>query len=406
MEGFLEAWSLAARTSIGFFWTALWAFILGYALSAVIQVFVSRRLLHRNLGDDSFKSLSLASFFGFISSSCSFAALAATKSLFRKGASLAASLAYLLASTNLVIELGIVISLFLGWQFVVGEYVGGLLLILFSSLLIRWVKPKKLIAQAREHLANSQEDPQTKNESPPSLRSTKAWSRVGHQYAMEWNMVWKDLSIGFTIAGLIAAFVPDRFFEGLFLGSQSASGDYNFLQLLQHVVVAPLAAFLTFIGSMGNIPLAALLFDKGVSYAGLMAFIFSDLVVLPVLRINAKYYGWKMALFIAGLLFASLILSALILHYALDFLALLPSAEAVNILERKHFALDYGFYLNLAFLGLSALLIYLGFFRNKGVHQHHEMAPKSPGLEKFLRYLSYACYLWLALGMLLPELIN
>ena len=170
--------------------------------------------------------------------------------------------------------------------------------------------------------------------------------------------------------------------------------------ILEHIIVGPLAAFITFIGSMGNIPLAALLFGKGVSFAGVMAFIFSDLVVFPILRINAKYYGWKMSFFILFLLFTSLIGASLLLHYGFDLFGALPDPSSVKIQESEYFKIDYTFWLNMAFLAISGYLIFLGFFKRDDVMFMKEMAPKSKALEKTLKYLAFACYLWLAGGLI------
>ena len=345
MQDFLQNWGEAAYTSAGFFWMALWAFILGYFLSSLIQILVTEERMQRTMGDAGSKSMFLGAFFGFISSSCSFSALATTKSLFQKGASFSAAVAFLLSSTNLVIELGIIISIFLGWQFVVGEYVGGILLIAISWLIIRLLRPKKLIKEAREHLGQQQGDDMDPDKSwTTKIRSSKSWAKIAKQYVMEWKMVWKDVTIGFTIAGIVAAFVPDSFFRSLFINSGPEVTQYSFLSLLEHVIIGPVAAFMTFIGSMGNIPLAALLFSKGVSFAGVMAFIFSDLVVFPVLRINAKYYGWRMSLFILFLLFSSLIGTALALHYGFDLLGYLPDPKAVSVTETEHFKLIIPFF--------------------------------------------------------------
>lgn len=357
--------------------------------------------MQQTMGGGGGKSVLLGTFFGFISSSCSFSALATSKSLFQKGASFVSSIAFLLASTNLVIELGIIISIFLGWQFVVGEYVGGILLILFSWLLIRLINPKKLIKKAREHLEASSSSSMSDKPLTEKLRSQESWAKVGKQYAMEWKMVWKDVTVGFTIAGIVAAFVPDSFFQTLFINTGDGQQTFTFLTLLEHVVMGPVAAFLTFIGSMGNIPLAALLFGKGVSFAGVMAFIFSDLVVFPVLRINAKYYGWKMSLFILFLLFTSLIGASLILHYGFDFLQLIPEGASKDITEKNPFKINYTFWLNLIFLMLTGLLIYFGFVKGDKVKHHKEMAPKSPVLEKTLKWTALICYFWLVVGMLL-----
>ncbi len=406
MNNFLNNWGEAAHTSLGFFWMALWAFVLGYAVSSLIQIFVTEKRMQKSMGSEGAKSVFLGTFFGFISSSCSFSALATSKSLFQKGASFVSSIAFLLASTNLVIELGIIISIFLGWQFVVGEYIGGILLILSSWLLIRIINPKKLIKQARENLGKVEDNAEAKKSLKAKIQSSESWVKVGKQYGMEWKMVWKDVTVGFTIAGIVAAFVPDSFFQTLFINTGEGQSSFSFLTLLEHVIVGPVAAFLTFIGSMGNIPLAALLYGKGVSFAGVIAFIFSDLVVFPVLRINAKYYGWKMSLFILFLLFTSLIVTSLVLHYGFNLFDILPDASAgKSVIEKEHFQLDYSFYLNLVFLVISGVLIYLGFFKGKDIKHHKEMAPKSPVLEKVLKYLAFTSYLWLAGGIIIKYFV-
>jgi len=295
VDYFLKTWNDAALTSLGFFWMAFWAFALGYVISSCIQVFVTRKRMQQTMGKAGPKSVALGTFFGFISSSCSFAALATSKSLFKKGAGLIPSLAFLLASTNLVIELGIIIAVFLSWQFVVGEYLGGLLLILFMWLIVKLTLTSRLEEDAREHVGSDDEEDGEVADWKERATSLQGWKMVAQQYFMEWGMVWRDVTFGFPGAGVIAAFVPKEFFETLFVGSGSNS-DPGFVQVLLQTFVGPLAAFFTFIGSMGNIPLASILFANGVSFAGILAFIFSDLVVFPVLRINAKYFGWKMAM--------------------------------------------------------------------------------------------------------------
>ncbi|MCC4227424.1 MULTISPECIES: permease [Flavobacteriaceae] len=408
MNDFFKQWGEAAYTTAGFFWMALWAFILGYIISSMIQIFVTEKRMQKSMGENESKSMLLGTFFGFISSSCSFAALASTKSIFKKGASFVSSIAFLLASTNLVIELGIIISIFLGWQFVVGEYVGGILLILICWILIRIINPKKLISKARKNLESEDgDDMDDSKDWKKQIQKETSWARVAKKYKMEWQMVWKDVTVGFTIAGIVAAFVPDSFFQTLFINSGQGNTDFTFLEILEHIIVGPIAAFLTFIGSMGNIPLAALLFGKGVSFAGVMAFIFSDLVVFPVLRINAKYYGWKMSLFILFLLFTALIGTSLALHYSFDLFSILPDPSQVKIQDSEFFKIDYTFFLNLVFLAISGYLIYLGFFKKKDVeHSMSEMAPKSPLLENILKYAAFICYFWLAGGLIVKFFIK
>jgi len=363
--------------------------------------------MQKTMGKNETKSVWLGAFFGFISSSCSFAALASAKSLFKKGASFVASMAFLLASTNLVIELGIIISIFLGWQFVVGEYLGGLLLIIICWMLIGVINPKELIKKARKNIEGKSDGKgrDSKNWKEQILRED-SWSKVAKTYKMEWQMVWKDVTVGFTIAGIVAAFVPNSFFQTLFTNSGQGKIHFTFLEILEHVVVGPVAAFMTFIGSMGNIPLAALLFGKGVSFAGVMAFIFSDLVVFPVLRINAKYYGWKMSLFILFILFIALVGTAITLHYVFDVFNILPNPSQVKIQNIAYFKFDYTFYLNLIFILISSYLIYLGFFKKKNIKPTmSEMAPKSKLLETVLTYAAYVCYIWLVGGLLIKFII-
>lgn len=411
MTNFVQGWEDAATTSLGFFWMALWAFILGYFISSIIQVLITRRQMRSVMGDDGAKSLALGTFFGFISSSCSFAALATTRALFNKGAAFSASMAFLLASTNLVIELGFVIAVFLSWQFVLGEYLGGIMLIGLAWLFVKVTRPHKLIEEARDGDSEGADEKGYAIRHWADLSDPELWQMVSKKFVMEWQMVWKDILIGFTVAGLISAFVPSEFFAWLFQGSGATEGDLSFWQVVQQTVVGPVAAFFTFIGSMGNIPLAAVLFGEGVAFAGVMAFIFSDLVVLPVLRINAQYYGWKMAFYIAAMLFTCLVLTSLLLHYGLVAFDLLPSNEGVQaISERDHFKFNYGFVLNIIGLILSALLVY--FFRrnqrqqeaehdHEHDHDHSHDHGGSSWTDKVMLALSFTAVLWLVGGVLL-----
>lgn len=401
MDRFIQAWGDAAYTSVGFFWMALWAFILGYLISSLIQVLVTKQRMRQSMGGNNLKSVSLGTFFGFISSSCSFAALATTRALFNKGAAFPASIAFLLASTNLVIELGFVIAIFLGWQFVVGEYLGGILLILFAWLFIAITKPSKLIKQARDKESADSDD--SEGGTLSDLLSRHTWHQVAMKFVMEWQMVWKDVLIGFTVAGVISAFVPSAFFEWLFVGVGSAQ-PLDFLSVLQQTLVGPIAAFFTFIGSMGNIPLAAVLYGEGVAFAGVMAFIFSDLVVLPVLRINARYYGWKMSLYILLMLFVSLVAASLAMHYGLLSLDLLPSTEHWHApTSRDHFTLNYGFILNIIFLLIAAVMakLFVDHQQADHSHHHHDHGSSRSLSDTIMLWLSGLSVVWLAIGLVL-----
>ncbi len=395
MDVFLKLYSEAAVTSLGLFWMAFWPFGLGYAISSMIQVFVTRERMKRSMGETGPGSVALGTAFGFISSSCSFAALATTRALFTKGAGLIPSLAFLLASTNLVIELGIIIAVFLSWQFVVGEYAGGLLLIGLMWLVVKLTRPKNLIEQARDH---ARRETGEENGAIPDwktlIRSKEGWRKVANRYVMEWRMVWKDVTIGFTVAGIIAAFVPQRFFQALFVGS--GGGNPAFWEILLQTLVGPVAAFFTFIGSMGNIPLAAVLFSNGVSFAGIMAFIFSDLVVFPVLRIQAKYYGWKLALYILAVFLTVLVGAALIMHYGFAAMGLLPNVgAAASVTGREFFKIDYTLFLNLVFAGIS--LAFLGWKLKQG--KSGGMGSDSGASEKILFGLTMLAFAWLAGGV-------
>ncbi len=425
---FWQLYSEAVLTSLSFFWKALWAFVVGYIVSSAIQVFVTRERMQKTMGKAGKKSIAIGTFFGFLSSSCSFAALSTTKSLFKKGAGFVPSLAFLLASTNLVIELGFIIAIFLGWQFVVGEYLGGILLILFTWLIVNYTRPKELIRKARRRLNDQEgEDKQDKNapDWKDKITSKQGWQQVAKKYFMEWGMVWKDVTFGFTIAGVIAAFVPRSFFQTLFIGAGTQNP--SFFAVLENAVVGPIAAFFTFIGSMGNIPLAAILFNNGVSFAGVMAFIFSDLVVFPVIRVNAKYYGWKVALYIVGVFFAALVATAILMHYGFSLFGVLPkSAAASNSQSTERFAIDYTFWLNLIFLAATGVLAWLRFGSGKkqkkqhqqNQHQEHQGQDnhdhkeheghsghdhgggKQGFTETLLYWLAILSYIWLAGGII------
>lgn len=400
MQAFLNTWQQASQTSLGLFWMAFWAFGLGYLISAMIQVFVTKKRMQQSMGKTGGKSMFLGTFFGFISSSCSFSALSTTRALFAKGAGFLPSMAFLLASTNLVIELGIVIAVFLSWQFVVGEYVGGILLILFLWIIVKLTLPKDLEEHARENAKQAQGSDSSDEEVnwKEKITSVEGWREVSHKYMMEWQMVWKDVTVGFTVAGIIAAFIPTSFFEALFLGAGKDS--LTFFEVLMQSIVGPVAAFFTFIGSMGNIPLAAVLFSNGVSFAGVMAFIFSDLVVFPVLRIQAQYYGWKMAFYLLLAFLAILIMASMVMHYGFAAFDSLPSPDSIGkITEREFFKLDYTAALNGCFI-LCSIVFFVWWLRTKS-HSHG-----GGGIgEQVLFVLSVIAFLWLIGGAFVVPLL-
>ena len=370
---FLTQFGEATTTAIGFFWKAGWAFVMGYTISGMIQAFVPKDRLTPYLGKANFESVSLATLFGAASSSCSFAALAAARALIMKGAHFIAAVAFMFASTNLVIELGILILIFLGWQFLVAEIVGGLLLIAISSVLIAVTYPSSWIEAARKAVEEHGGDEDSGFDWRERIRSAEGWNLVGHRFVSDWQMVWEEILIGFTIAGFVAVLVPAAFWEAIFLVDQVGQLP-GWLIALENALVAPFVAAATFIGSMGNIPLATVLNDNGVLFAGIMGFIYSDLMVPPLVMINARYYGWRVALYIAGVMLVSIVLTALIMHFTFAGLGITPESHRA-IGEVTRFAFDYTFYLNCLFIVVAGVMIWLHrrYVRDSGGHMDHDM---------------------------------
>ena len=365
MDDFLDQWGEAAFTAVGFFWKSVWAFILGYSVSAMIQAFVPKVKLTRYMGKLSAKSVAVSTAFGAISSSCSFAALATARSLFLKGAHFITAVAFMFASTNLVIELGILIFIFLGPQYVVAEVVGGLVLIAISSVLIKLTYPKKWITNAREKVEDESEGEEEDFDWKKRIKSKKGWYMVSDKYIMEWGMAWEDILIGFTIAGFVAVFVPNSFWEAIFLQHLVENPESpGFLIRLENAAVAPFVAAMTFIGSMGNIPLATVLASSGVAFAGVIGFIYSDLMVPPLVDMNRKYYGIKVALYIAGIMYVSIVLTALILNYGFELFGFIPES-ARKLAAGEAFKIDYTFWFNMVFLVISGTLIFFHIRKSK-----------------------------------------
>lgn len=366
METFIQLFGESAKTALGFFWKAGWAFVLGYFVSGMIQAFVPKGKLTKYMGDTDLKSISLSTFFGAASSSCSFAALAAARALIKKGAHFIAGVAFMFASTNLVIELGILILIFLGWQYLAAEIIGGLILIAISSLLIKLTYPKSWMEAAREKVESEGSDLEEDFDWKKRIKSKVGWQLVGHKFVNDWKMAWEDILIGFTIAGFVAVMVPESFWSALFLAdAQDLPG---WLVAIENALIAPFVAASTFIGSMGNIPLATVLNENGVLFAGIMGFIYSDLMVPPLVHINAKYYGWRVALYIAGVMYVSIVFTALILNGLFSLLGIVPESARV-VSEITQFKIDYTFWMNIVFAVIAGILVWL----NKKYLQNHKM---------------------------------
>lgn len=362
-----QVW-LALETSAGILWKALWALIFGYLISSAIQVLVTREQMARILGERGPKQAGLAAFFGFVSSSCSFAALAAARAVLVKGAHPVNSLAFLIASTNLVIELGIVLLVLLGWHFFLGNILVGTLMVVYAYLLTMIWFPSSLAERAREHAERSQESEGMERQEPrgtwtEKLTSREGWRAIAHAFFMEWKMAYKEILFGFTIAGFITVFVPKSFWNALFL--ESGTDAPSVLAVLENAAVAPIIAFFTFIGSMGNVPLAAMLWSKEASFGGVMAFLGADLVAATVLWLQRKYYGWRYTLYLAGLLYLCMVLAGITVHYLFAAAGALPTARS-SLQEMVRFQVDYTFWLNLVFLAAGGVLLYLHFWPGAG----------------------------------------
>ncbi len=402
MQNFLKLYGEAALTALGFFWKAGWAFVLGYFISGMIQSFVPKKELTRYMGEANLKSVSISTIFGAASSSCSFAALAAARALVKKGAHFITAVAFMFASTNLVIELGILILIFLGWEFLAAEIIGGLVLIAISSILIKLTYPDKWLTKARKKVKKEGPDIEEDFDWKKRIKSKKGWRMVGNSFVSEWKMVWEEILIGFTIAGFVAVFVPTEFWNKIFLIEISGSLP-DWLVALENAMVAPFVAALTFIGSMGNIPLATVLNTNGVLFAGIMGFIYSDLMVPPLVAVNAKYYGKKVALYIAVIMYISIVITALILNGLFGMFGILPESDRV-VSEVAQFKIDYTFYINIFFVLLAGWLIYL----KKRFKKMHSDGSSDMDMEGGTSLKRKVVYLFIAIllgGLLLNLLI-
>ncbi|HEU5425519.1 MAG TPA: permease [Actinocrinis sp.] len=342
-------------------WEIIWALILGFLLSAIVQALVRKSTIVRWLGDDRPRTLALASALGAASSSCSYAAVALARSLFRKGANFTAAMAFEIASTNLVVELGIILALLMGWQFTAAEFAGGPVMILVLALLFRLLLRDRLLRKAREQadrgVAGSMEGHAAMEMSvtgdEPFLRrllSRRGFTSVSHIFVMEWAAVLRDIAAGLLIAGAIAAWVPDTFWAHFFLtGHPLASKIWGPL-------VGPLVAVASFVCSIGNVPLAVVLWKGGISFGGVVAFIFADLLIVPILNIYRKYYGARMALFLAGTFYVAMAAAGYVIELVFGGLGLVPDQHAAK-LPTEGVSWNYTTWLNIVFLLLAAALV-------------------------------------------------
>jgi uncharacterized membrane protein YraQ (UPF0718 family) len=358
----------ALGTAFAMFWDVLWPLVLGFGLSAIVQVFVSHKTMARLLGDDSPRSVSLATLFGVASSSCSYAAVALARSIFRKGASFTSAMVFEIASTNLVIELGIILIVLLGWQFAASEFVGGILMVILIALIFRLTLTPRLVRLAKEHAeqgrlgrmeGHAAMDMSVQGGSFVSrLFSGRGFTAVSHLFVTDWASVWVDIAGGFLIAGALAAWVPDHFWHDVFLSGNPT------LAKIEGPLVGPLVAIISFVCSVGNVPLAAVLWKGGISFGGVVSFIFADLIILPILDIYRRYYGGKVALYILGTFYVTMAAAGYFVEILFGALGIIPTNRNVGVITQGP-QWDYTSVLNIVFLAIAAALLFR-FFRTGG----------------------------------------
>jgi uncharacterized protein len=359
-----EAFSFA----FAMWWEILWALVIGFALSAAVQAVVSKSEMTRLLPDDSPRSLAIACGLGAASSSCSYAAVALARSIFRRGANFTAAMAFEFASTNLVIELGILLAVLMGWRFTLVEFVGGPIMIVVLALLFKAFLSPELVESARRQahkgLVGAMEGHAemdmavTEGSLLARLTSPRGVTSISHYYVMDWASIWKDVAGGLLVAGALAAWVPESFWQSFFLV------DHPTLAKIWGPLVGPVVAMLSFVCSIGNVPLAAVLWNGGISFGGVAAFIFADLIVLPILNIYRKYYGGRVSLFLLATFYASMVVAGLIVEVVFQAIGLVPDERNAKVVEAS-VTINYTMILNVVFLVLSALLV-VRFLRTGG----------------------------------------
>jgi uncharacterized protein len=342
-------------------WEILWALILGFGLSAVVQAVVRKSTIVGLLGDDRPRTLAIAAGLGAASSSCSYAAVALARSLFRKGANFTAAMTFEIASTNLVVELGIILALLMGWQFTAAEFVGAPIMIVVLAVLFRLFVRSRLIEaasrQADRGLAGSMEGHAAMDMSVQGegsfwrrLFSKDGFTSISHVFVMEWAAVLRDLVLGLLIAGAIAAWVPDSFWRNFFISGHPT------LSVVWGPIVGPIVAIVSFVCSIGNVPLAAVLWNGGISFGGVVAFIFADLLILPILNIYRKYYGTRMMLVLLGTFYVSMVCAGYFVELLFGATNLIPTQRNAKVMSAT-ISWDYTTWLNISFLVVAAVLI-------------------------------------------------
>ena len=379
MDAILQALSMAFAMG----WQILWPLILGFTLSGLVQAVVSHSEMRRLLPDDRPRSIAIALGLGAASSSCSYVAVALARSVFRKGANFTAAMAFELASTNLVLELTIIIIVLMGWQFALAEFVGAPIMVAVMVLLFRLFLSPRLLREAMEQAdrglsgrmeGHAEMDMAVREGGSlwQRISSNEGLTAISHYFVMDWTSIWMDIVGGLLIAGALAAWVPHEFWQGFFLT------DHPLLAKLWGPLIGPLVAIVAFVCSVGNIPLAAVLWNNGISFGGVIAFIFADLIVLPILDIYRKYYGLRMTGFLLTTFYIAMAAAAFIVEAAFGALGLIPEERKAEVVEAA-VTWNYTTWLNVVFLILAALLVWR-FMKTGGPAMLRMMnAPAEPG---------------------------
>jgi len=356
-------------------WETLWALVLGFSLSAFLQVFLRNEEVTKRFGQTNLRSVGLATFFGAVSSSCSYAAAATAKTAFKKGAALVPTLAFMFASTNLVLELGFVLWLLLGWTFLLAEIVGAFVLIAIMWLLIKLTLPKGLVEQARSHGSDEEEhhhshhhhEMEMPGESfPQKIGHRENWARVASAFIMDVSMLWKEILIGFLIAGFLMVLVPDSWWQKLFVAHGPAP-----VRLIENALIGPLIAVLSFVCSVGNIPLASLLWSGGISFGGVVSFIYADLIIIPLVLIYRKYYGSKAAFYITTVMFVSMVVAGIMVDLLFGALGLIPiGPRPLSAMAQAPFQWNYTTWLNIPAILSTVWLFWVHYKTPSHKHDH------------------------------------
>ena len=355
----IQAILQALNSAFDMLWEVFWPLALGFTLSAIVQTLVSRSAVARALGSDSPRSLGIATLLGAASSSCSYAAVAIARTLFLKGASFPAAIVFEFASTNLVFELGLILLILLGWPFLGAEFAGGLLMIVILALLFRWTLRPKLVEEARRHAERglrgrmeghaAMDMAITEGPFIRRLFSGRAFTAISHNFWMDVTSVWTDIGLGLLIAGALAVWVPASFWQAFFLTK------HPLLSEIWGPLIGPVISLLSFVCSVGNVPLAAVLWNGGISFGGVIAFVFADLIIIPILNIYRKYYGARVALYLLGISYVAMALAGLLIGLLFKLLGIVPVHRAVIALQTGP-TLNYTTVLNVIFVAVMALL--------------------------------------------------